>query len=87
VKSVRHTLTCTACPARITIEIDGDHELRSMSQAMVDLAEQAGWQLKPDHRCPRHLTERRRLCSCSQRHGLKHDADCWALKPAEAVAP
>lgn len=60
--------------------------MRSTSQALEDIAEQAGWQKKP-HLCPEHVTERRRLCSCSQRHGLKHDADCWSLKPVEVMTP
>ena len=88
-RSVTHTLRCTfgpdTCKASISIEIDGEHELRSVSQMLEDVALMAGWCVESAvgrHWCPQHGPGAfgRPRCDCSQRNGVKHDHDCQLKK-------
>lgn len=92
-RSVTHTLRCSfgpdECPSSIAIEIHGEHDLRSVSQMLEDVALLAGWMVERQptrHWCSQHGPGRpgdsrsRPRCDCDQRNGIKHGIDCPLVK-------
>ena len=53
-RSERRTLTCSACPARITLEVSAQQWAEDMARGIAGVARFLKWEVETDVRCPLH---------------------------------